>query len=152
MNSRSKKERLEVVRQILSLYSGSTQEEICSKLESLGIVASQSTLSRDLREIGAIKIPRGDGGTSYRLSQGSVEENGSYSQYDASFETVGNLIVVKTRPGNAPGFCVDLDNKGWKEIVGTIAGDDTILVICRNSNDIKELSLKLEIMIKRIDK
>jgi transcriptional regulator of arginine metabolism len=152
MNSKSKNERLEAVRQILSQYSGSTQEEICSKLESLGIVASQSTVSRDLREIGAIKFPRGDGGTSYRLSQGSGEENGSYSLYDASFETVGNLIVVKTRPGNAPGFCVELDNKGWKEIAGTIAGDDTILVIGRNAKDIEKLSMKLEIMIKRIDK
>lgn len=149
MNSKSKNKRLETIRRILTLHSGSTQEEICSKLDDLGIVASQSTISRDLREIGAIKIPRGDGGTSYRLSQSALEESSNYSLFDASFEAIGNLIVVKTRPGNAPGFCVELDNKGWKEIAGTIAGDDTILVIGRNARDIEELSAKLEIMIKR---
>jgi transcriptional regulator of arginine metabolism len=63
--------------------------------------------------------------------------------FSVEYEPVGNFLVIKTTPGNAPAFCVVLDRQRWPEIVGTIAGDDTILVIARTGADIVSVVEKL---------
>ncbi len=139
-----KYKRQAAIRNILNSKSGKTHKEIIRYLNEKEIKASQSTLSRDLREMGVVKIPVNGGKAYYRLG-GSV---GQFSQtilnYSISYETIGNLLVIKTTSGSAPGFCVLLDHQEWDEIAGTIAGDDTILVILRTPADAATVTEKLE--------
>lgn len=139
-----KLKRLAAIRDILNKNFGSNHEEIKDYLEEQGIKASQSTLSRDLREIGAVKIPINGGKACYRLSSQAGEFSRTISNYPINYEAIGNLLVIKTTPGNAPGFCVILDHQGWDEITGTIAGDDTILVISKTPGDVATIIAKLE--------
>lgn len=146
----TKDKRHEVIRGIIENRSGSTQEEIKRILVSQGINASQSTLSRDLREMGAVKIPLEAGGAKYTLAGpertglGLSEIGRAVQNFAVDYEPVGNFMVIKTTPGNAQAFCVILDRQKWNEIVGTIAGDDTILVISRTVADIEKIMSKLK--------
>jgi len=145
-----KRERQEAVRRIIESAGGSTQEDIRRILRSQGIRTSQSTLSRDLRELGAVKVPAAGGKSVYRIDHSSpapyrrsdMEE--AKEEFLVSFEDIGNFLVIKTRPGNARDFCLVLDRQGWKEIVGTLAGDDTILVVARSPQDISRVMEKLK--------
>ena len=139
----NKLKRFAAIRNILNKNYGTTHEDIKEYLEGQGIKASQSTLSRDLREIGAVKIPI-NGKACYKLSSPVGEFSRTISNYAINYEAIGNLLVIKTTPGSAPGFCVILDNQGWDEIAGTIAGDDTILVVSRTPVEITSIIAKLQ--------
>ena len=146
----SKRKRHAAIRSIIGSNSGSTHEEIKVHLESQGIVASQSTLSRDLREMGAVKVPVDGGRSEYRLGdsvQTGYQSGGmgqAMAEFSLGYNEIGNFMVIKTKPGNARDLCLTLDRQNWKEIVGTIAGDDTILVIARTSSDISAIAKKLK--------
>ncbi len=104
-----------------------TQEELANALRETGIPATQVTLSRDIKELGLAKTPNG-----YR--QLEPEPAGpSLAMLAADFlldiRQAQNLLVLKTAPGHANSVAVALDHENWSEIVGTVAGDDTILVI-----------------------
>ena len=139
-----KHSRQTAIRDILNKKSGTTHEEIKAFLNARGIKASQATLSRDLREMGVAKVPVNGGRTSYRLNEPDGGFAYKLSNYDISCEIVGNIIVVKTTPGSAPGLCVIIDRQGWSEIAGTVAGDDTILVVVRMPSDAVSLVDKLK--------
>ncbi len=138
-----KHQRQAAIRDILQKMSGTTHEDIKDFLDKVGIKASQATISRDLREMGVVKIPLNGSKAFYRLHEPVEEFNRTISNYLISFEAVGNLLVIKTTSGSAPGFCVILDNQKWDEIAGTVAGDDTILVILRNKTDAASVIDKL---------
>ncbi|MCE5251569.1 arginine repressor [bacterium] len=141
-----KKRRQAAIREILTASYGSTQEKIKEALDQRGIQTSQSSLSRDLREMGAVKIPTVDGKLVYRLGA-SYELNDlgkAMKAFSTGYEPVGNFLVIRTATGNAPGLCVILDRQHWPEIVGTVAGDDTILVIAHTARDIESVIDKLE--------
>ncbi len=116
--------------QILKLIRAkeiSTQDELAQELKGVGVQATQVTLSRDIRELQLVKT--GDG---YR--EMLPEESGPgfrmlATEFLQDVRCAQNLIVLKTAPGHASSVAVALDNEEWPEIVGTIAGDDTILVI-----------------------
>ena len=116
--------------QILNLIRGKsihTQEELAQELHKLGITATQVTLSRDIRELRLAKTSDG-----YR--EILAEETGpQLAQLAAEFlqdvRIAQNLVVLKTAPGHANSVAVALDAEKWPDIVGTLAGDDTILVI-----------------------
>lgn len=130
-----KKARTQAIREILTRGSGSSQEEIREFLRLRNIDASQATLSRDLHEMGAVKIPVNGGGSVYRLQQAGVDEPPRISNYEAVFELAGNILVIRTTSGSAPGLCVLIDRMRIGEVAGTIAGDDTIFVALRNASD-----------------
>ena len=117
--------------QILRLIKSTkihTQDQLAHELGASGIPATQVTLSRDIRELGLVKTPEG-----YR--QVEAPSNGpGFSTMAAEFlwdATVAqNLIVLKTAPGHANSVAISLDQEDWPGVVGTIAGDDTILVVC----------------------
>jgi len=144
----SKKDRQEAIRRILVSRGGSTQDEIRMRLSKMGIGASQSSLSRDLREMGAVKVPV-EGGALYRLSeQDSSAVPGStlaaaLREFCLGIEEVGTFIVIRTTPANASDLCLVIDRQDWHEIVGTLAGDDTILVITRSDKDMRSLKRRL---------
>lgn len=104
-----------------------TQDELVSALAGMGIVASQVTLSRDIHELGLAKTPQG-----YRQVEPSREGPALETVAQEMLRDVRvakNLLVLTTMPGTANAFAVALDRAKWPEVVGTIAGDDTVLVV-----------------------
>jgi transcriptional regulator of arginine metabolism len=117
--------------QILNLIRSQpirTQEEMAGALERLGIEVTQVTLSRDLRELGLVKGPQG-----YREPDRaalSTEEPDSLKRTLEEFvrdvKTAQNLVIIRTAAGNAQPVAAALDRQAWPEILGTVAGDDTV--------------------------
>jgi transcriptional regulator of arginine metabolism len=116
--------------QILKLIRGkriSTQDELAQELKNLGIAATQVTLSRDIRDMRLVKTRDG-------YKEMAPEESGPQfsllaSEFLQDVLRAQNLVVLKTSPGHANSVAVALDHEQWPEVIGTIAGDDTILVI-----------------------
>jgi transcriptional regulator of arginine metabolism len=118
-----------------------TQEELAQSLRKLGIQTTQVTLSRDIRELRLVKTPEG-------YAEMSGEGAGPQFQTLAKeflldVRVAQNLVVLKTAPGHANSVAVALDNEEWPEIVGTIAGDDTILIIAPDSRIASQTRKKL---------
>jgi transcriptional regulator of arginine metabolism len=137
---------------ILELVEGeaiTSQEQLRERLKLRGIEATQATLSRDIRDLGLIKRAA-DG--AYRRSGGESRQGGdpeaecrtAVDDYLRRYDVVEQLVVLKTDAGQAQPLAVAIDRAGLSEIVGTIAGDDTILVICRSAPDAAGLSKRLE--------
>jgi transcriptional regulator of arginine metabolism len=114
-----------------------TQEELRRKVAALGFPVDQGTLSRDVRELGLVKVPGQDGeGTHYALPRASgapasAEPVSAVARFARSADWSGNLVVVSTDAGNASALGLAVDRLGWKEILGTVAGDDTLLIVVR---------------------
>jgi transcriptional regulator of arginine metabolism len=104
-----------------------TQDELAAELREMGISATQVTLSRDIRDLRLVKTREG-------YKEMAPEEKGPEfpllaAEFVLDVRTAQNLVVLKTAPGHANSVAVALDQEEWPEVVGTIAGDDTILVI-----------------------
>src|SRR5215469_13247296 len=120
--------------QILKLIRAkriATQEELASELRAQGIAATQVTLSRDIRDLRLAKTRDG-----YR--EMGLEETGPQlatlaAEFLHDVRCAQNLVVLRTAPGHANSVAVALDSEEWPEVVGTLAGDDTILVIAPDS-------------------
>ena len=113
-----------------------SQEQLRELLRAEGFDVTQATLSRDIRELGLAKVATPDGGSRYGAShEGSQTVRPHLEQLLPTMfvaaEGVGPLLVVKTPTGAAQSLGLALDGAGWSEIIGTIAGDDTVLVITR---------------------
>lgn len=120
------------------------QHELLQALERSGVSLTQSTLSRELKTLGIGKAPDGRGG--YRYVAGAAAAEGPLAPVAAfvvSLESAKNLIVVKTPPGNAMGVARAIDEVEWPEIMGTIAGDDSILIIARSDADAQAVEKRL---------
>ena len=111
-----------------------SQRELSRHLQAAGMPVTQATLSRDIRDLGLIKV-RGRYQPSVEVPQEA--SNGllrrTFEQYVVSTGISGNIVVIRTSPGNAHSVGVVLDTAGWPEILGTVAGDDTIFVLARSS-------------------
>ena len=143
-------ERQELILTLIGEKSIRNQGELIRELEAAGVSMTQSTLSRELKALGIAKTPDSDGG--YRYSAGEASGRGPLSPVIAfvrKIERAKNLIVVRTPPGNAQGVAHGLDEVAWPEVLGTIAGDDTILLICRGDEDGAEVERRLRALTKR---
>jgi transcriptional regulator of arginine metabolism len=121
-----------------------TQEELAQELRKAGLEATQVTLSRDLRELGLAKTIDG-----YQEVVSDEAEAGPQlrllaAEFLQDIRTAQNLVVLKTAPGHANSVAVALDGEQWPEIVGTIAGDDTILVIAPDNRTAETVEKKLK--------
>lgn len=129
MTTRSR--RLELVRRLIQGGHASTQETLVQGLAAHGESVTQATISRDLRDLGVFKGPEG-----YSLSAPSPSPAAPASadlaravrEFLLDAQVAGNLAVLKTGAGQASALALRLDRCGWPEIVGTVAGDDTIFV------------------------
>jgi transcriptional regulator of arginine metabolism len=136
--------------QILKLIRAkkiSTQEELAQELKNVGIAATQVTLSRDLRDLRLVKTREG-------YQEMAPEETGpGFSMLAGEFLNevlrAQNLLVLKTSPGHANSVAVALDNEGWPEVVGTIAGDDTILIITPDTPTAEAIQERLLELLER---
>ena len=118
-----------------------TQEELAQELKQAGIVATQVTLSRDLRELRLAKTT--DGYQELAAEEAGPQLRLLAAEFLQDIRTAQNLVVLKTAPGHANSVAVALDAEGWPEIAGTIAGDDTILVIAPDNPTAESVRKKL---------
>lgn len=141
-----KAQRLSIIRKIIRSEYISSQEELIKRLEECGVLVTQSTLSRDLKYMHVAKVPHKDKGYIYILPNQThndhvVSTNISDNITDIAFS--GNMCVISTKPGYASAISVPIDSKGINEILGTIAGDNTILLILRDGFDMESLMEQL---------
>jgi transcriptional regulator of arginine metabolism len=119
-----------------------TQEDLARELKSaFAIQTTQVTLSRDIRELGLVKTPDGYQQLSATASGPELATVAADFLQDA--RVAQNLMVLKTSPGNANALAAALDNEEWPEVVGTIAGDDTILVVAPDTATAAKLRERL---------
>jgi transcriptional regulator of arginine metabolism len=131
-----------------------SQEQLRDRLRARGITATQATLSRDIRDLGLIKRP-GDG--AYRSAGAALEPvpadpdhvcRNAVREYLRRHEAVAHMLVLRTDPGLAQPLAVALDRAKRPEVAGTIAGDDTILVVCRTPEAAASLASRLDELAK----
>ena len=122
-----------------------SQTQLSQRLKAAGFQVAQATLSRDLRALNLVKTQTG-----YKLPEqlGAMKGNSNQQgltilQFMVEAEAAGNLVVVRTHPGNASPVARSLDTIGWKEIVGTVAGDDTILIVTANATAARLIKRRL---------
>lgn len=133
----SRSRRHAVLLRLVRTEQVTSQEALRDLLAERGFQVTQTTLSRDLRELGVVKVPQPEGGSAYEVASGRADPKPTLERLlPALFtdvEGVGNLVVIKTLTGGAQPVAVALDRQGWKEVLGTISGDDTILLILRDA-------------------
>lgn len=124
-----------------------SQSDLVKLLKKAGFDVTQATASRDLEELGAVRSRNAQGELIYQIgatSDGAISRSMPLpSDLILSVESSANLAVVRTPPGGAQFLASSLDNSGIKSIIGTIAGDDTVLVVAKKSNGGAELAKEL---------
>lgn len=125
-----------------------TQEELADYLKQEGFLVTQATVSRDIRDLKLTKVPDEDGKQHYVLHQG--DENGMSEKYIrvlkdgyVSMDMAQNILVIKTVSGMAMAVCAAIDAMRWNEVVGSIAGDDTIMCAIRSVDDTMKVMDKI---------
>lgn len=156
---KSKNSRLDAIKLIISSKEIGSQDELLQELSKEGYVLTQATLSRDLKQLKVAKAASMNGNYVYVLpnntmykrmtEQHSVHEMMRYNGF-VSIEFSANLAVIRTRPGYASSLAYDIDNKEFDEILGTIAGDDTIMLVMREGCTRTELKRALSLVIPNI--
>jgi transcriptional regulator of arginine metabolism len=132
-----KRERHAVILELIEAQPVATQEDLRRLLRQRGLDVTQSTLSRDVHELRLARVPTGDG-VRYARAEGGSGDGFRPSletlapQLVTSLDGVSELLVVRTPPGSAQTVARAIDSEHVPDIVGTIAGDDTILIVCRS--------------------
>jgi transcriptional regulator of arginine metabolism len=143
-----KVERQKAILDLVGRQAVATQQELKEMLKARGIEADQGTISRDIRELGLVKVS--DDGAHYKYAP--VEAVTLHSPHRPSsivarlvrkVDWSGNLLVVKTDLGEASPVSLAIDRLGWPEVVGTVAGDDTLLVVVREGVSARKLAKKI---------
>ncbi|GAB6012183.1 arginine repressor [Viscerimonas tarda] len=145
----SKKDRHIAIEEIVSTQEVESQEMLLNLLLDRGFELTQATLSRDVKELKIVKMPTALGKYVYQSTGNQQTEPSQLSSHGfLGIEFSGNLAVVKTRPGYAMGIAAEIDEKISREIIGTVAGDDTILLIIRENVGQEEVRRALAQFIK----
>lgn len=124
------------IREIIANEEIETQDDLVDRLRAAGFNVTQATVSRDIKELHLIKVPMADGRYKYSLpadQRFNPLQKLKRLLIDSfvSIDSASHLVVLKTMPGNAHAVAALIDNLDWEEIMGTVSGDDTILIICR---------------------
>lgn len=148
-----KKNRHEAILRIIETNCISTQTELLDKLNEEGYCTTQATVSRDIKDLRLIKKTDRLGRPCYATENNDeIELSGKYNSVFAhsviSADYAGNMLVIKCYTGMANAACAALDVMGWDGIVGTLAGDDTIFVLCRNIETADNLKSSIEKIIR----
>ena len=148
-----KARRQALIREIVDTQSIQTQEELAQALREHGMVVTQATVSRDIKEMHLLKVLAEDG--SYRYATMDKEEQGTSDRLIrmladsvVSMDSANNLIVIRTLPGSAHVAGEAVDSLRWGEVLGTIAGDNTILVIVRSNEDVELVLRRFRAIIR----
>ncbi len=136
---RMKHERLNAIKHIIETMNISTQEELISELEKQGYDVTQATVSRDISDLGLqkVKVIKGRSAVATGRQIYSLPEierlRSMLNEFMVSIDQAENLVVVKTHPGTAQAVASAVDAVKWKDVLGTVGGDDTILIITRTN-------------------
>ena len=144
----NKKARHALILEIVTDEAVASQEELRQLLRSRGLEVTQSTLSRDLRELRLARIPT-PGGVRYASPEMGLEPSRAaledvLPQFFHSVDGVGELLILKTIPGGAQPIAEAIDAEGIPDVLGTIGGENTILIICRSSAVRERLARRIE--------
>lgn len=143
----SKHARHEAILEAIRSRRVTSQEQLRELLEDAGFAVTQATVSRDIRELRLVKVPGAEGSAAYTLPDEWVSTPPLQSLLPtlyASAEGAGNLLVVRTMTGGAQAVALAIDWEEWPEVLGTIAGDDTILIICREPVQVPDVQRRIE--------
>ena len=147
-----KNQRQQVIREIVSAKAVASQEELRQQLAKRGWDVTQSTLSRDLRELRLARIPDAQGNSRYAFSDGGDDElmqlERMLPQLLTAAEGVQVLVVARTIKSGAQPVAEALDQLEWPDVAGTIAGDDTVLIICRSTEGRERVLKKLRAYLR----
>ncbi|ASV69055.1 transcriptional regulator ArgR [Cytobacillus sp. FSL W7-1323] len=133
------------IRDLITNNDIETQDELVEELRNAGFNVTQATVSRDIKELHLVKVPLLDGRYKYSLpadQRFNPLQKLKRNLMDAfvRLDSAGHLLVMKVLPGNAMAIGVLMDNLDWDEILGTICGDDTCLIICRTPEEAEVIS------------
>ncbi len=141
-----KQGRQQLICELIAQTPVHSQEQLVELLAERGVETTQTTLSRDLAELGVVKGPQG-----YALTQQDMAPSANLSELRRAVESLlvsidlaANLVVMKTRPGRAQLIGYELDRSNLEHVVGTLAGDDTLFVATRSNADAEALKQQLE--------
>jgi transcriptional regulator of arginine metabolism len=147
-----KSQRHNAIRELLAGSPVASQDEMRRKLRRRGFEVTQATLSRDIHEL---RLSKGPGGYSLPPANGSDDEDNSPPSLGEMVENFAlrvrqamNQVVVRTVAGGAQPMATALDHEGWNDIVGTVAGDDTVLIICPDTRRAAEVESRLRKMLE----
>lgn len=152
-----KQKRHSKIIEIITTYDIDTQDELIARLREAGYEVTQATVSRDIRDLKLVKIATPDHGYKYALSaHDDIHISGKYRnimrETIISVDYATNFVVLRTYSGMAQAAAAAVDGMGWSEIVGTIAGDDTIFVMMRDPSAAIEFAERLRQLGRGHDK
>ena len=141
--------RRQAIIEIINSFDISTQEELTEKLIEKGFASSQATISRDIKELNLIKITCANKKSKYAHVEDfstklSPQLINLFKQITLSIESANNLIVLKTISGNASAAGMAIDGIKFPQIIGTVAGDDTLLVVTHNAQEAEIVAARLQ--------
>ncbi len=145
-----KRKRKAKILEIINNFEIETQEELQSKLRDAGFEVTQATISRDIRELRLVKEQSESGRYIYSAGKKNYNDNMAgrfisiFSESIISVDYALNTVCVKCFSGTANAACAAIDSMQWSGVVGTIAGDDTIFVLCKTEESAKNFTLNLE--------
>ncbi len=142
-----KQSRHEKIAELVEEFEIETQEELADKLKAAGFSVTQATISRDIRQMRLYKVPSGNGKQKYALLKQEEELAGKYTRVlrdgFVSMDMAQNILVLRTVSGMAMAVAAALDAMHFPEVVGCIAGDDTIMVAVRSAEETRALMEKI---------
>lgn len=143
-----KEKRQEAILELVRKFDIETQEELAERLNESGFAVTQATISRDIRELKLTKVLHGTKQVYTALTENRYPDNNKYidilKHSFVSVDMAQNILVIKTASGTAMAVATALDSMHWSEIVGSIAGDDTVMCAIRTVEDTKKLVKRLE--------
>ena len=139
-----KAERQRLIKQLIMQQEIETQDELITRLEELGVRATQATVSRDIREMSIVKTHGADGRVKYAIFS---QAQGTSSEEKLRESVKDSVVILHTEMGNADVVSNFLDEVAYPEVAGTVAGADTIIVITRSEEDAEHFIERIENMI-----
>ena len=140
---------------IIDKYEIETQDELAEKLREIGMDVTQATISRDIKELRLVKVLSSSG--KYRYSSMNRESSNTgerlmviLKEAFVSCDYANNILVVKTLPGMAQAVGEIVDSLGWEDVVGTIAGDNTLMIVCRAEKIAEDLMERFTRMVRGV--
>lgn len=131
-----------------------TQEQLLERLKESGVISTQATISRDIKQMHLVKAPAGGGRYKYAISDQKAKLNFAdrlrtiFRQSVVSIDFAQNIVVIKTMPGLASAACSALDSMDIGYMVGSLAGDDTAILVMRSSDAAAEFCEEIRAMLK----
>ena len=148
-----KSARQTMILELIDQYDIDTQDELASMLKARGLKVTQATVSRDIKELRLIKVLSDDGTYKYATvdkAEADLKDRfiNIFAHSVISLSATGNLVIIKTIPGTASAAAEAVDSMRMEEVVGTIAGDNSIFIAVKDSVDTEELIRRFQAMLK----